>query len=257
MEKKVYIYDGSFSGLCSSIFTMLKKRNIPFDIVKENDFRPDLFCEKSRIKTSDEKSDILLKNIREHISTQSSAYIFHAYLSEIEKIEINIFYYILKGFKIGKEVDKYLTDPSVRKVQEAAKKVRRESHRIKGLLRFKESKSNRFYAEIEPDYNILVLLAPHFAKRFAVQDWIIHDKRRDRAILFSSVNKDWVLTELDKDFSPELIDSEYKIQDLWKTFFSSVSLKERPRPDLQRQFMPKKYWKNLIEIPGKKFRKIL
>ena len=253
MKGKVYTYDGSFNGLCSVIYTVLKRRKKPADIIKEKDYKFDLFFKKEYIKKSDEKAKILLNKIEENISSQSSAFVFHAYLSEIEKIEINIFFYILKGFKLGKDIDRYLTDSSVRKVQESAKKVRRESHRIKGLLRFKESSSNRFYAEIEPDHNILTLLAPHFSQRFSVQDWIIHDKKRSAALLYSSENNEWVLTELDKDFSPELIKSEYKIQDLWRTFFSSVSLKERPRYDLQRQFMPKKYWKNLIERPGKKY----
>ncbi|MFW6294603.1 MAG: DUF4130 domain-containing protein, partial [Halanaerobium sp.] len=37
---------------------------------------------------------------------------------------------------------------------------------------------------------------------------------------------------------------------LWKSFFSAVSIKNRLNPKLQRQFMPKKYWKYLIEKPG-------
>ncbi|MGM0601976.1 MAG: TIGR03915 family putative DNA repair protein [Bacillota bacterium] len=253
MQKKVYTYDGSFNGLCSVLYTAYKKRDIPADIVKEKEYKSDLFYNKSIINTSEEKAKELLAKIEKNISPQSSRLIFHAYLSEIEKIEINIFFYILKGFKIGKDIDKYLTDSSVKNVQEAAGKVRRESHRIKGLLRFKQSKSDRFYAGVEPDHNILILLASHFVRRFPVQDWIIHDKKRSSAILYSSDNKTWVLTEIDSDFSPELIEFEYEIQNLWKTFFSSVSLKERPRPGLQRQFMPKKYWKNLIETPAENY----
>ena len=194
MKRKIYTYDGSFNGLCSVIYTVLKRKKIPVDIIKELDYKYDLFFEKEYIKNSDEKAKILLNNIEKNISSQSLSFIFHAYLSEIKKIETNIFFYTLKGFKFGKEIDKYLTDSSVRKVQEAAKKVRRESHRIKGLLRFKESSSNRFYAEIEPDHNILTLLASHFSQRFSVQDWIIHDKKRSAALLYSSKNNEWILT---------------------------------------------------------------
>ena len=38
-------------------------------------------------------------------------------------------------------------------------------------------------------------------------------------------------------------------QELWKMFFKKISIKERKNPRCQMQFMPKKYWKDLIEEP--------
>ena len=31
-------------------------------------------------------------------------------------------------------------------------------------------------------------------------------------------------------------------------FFKTISIKERKNPRCQMQFMPKKYWKNLLEV---------
>ncbi|MDR2407664.1 MAG: DUF4130 domain-containing protein, partial [Bacteroidales bacterium] len=40
---------------------------------------------------------------------------------------------------------------------------------------------------------------------------------------------------------------ESRYQELWKTFWRAVAIQERKNPKLQRQFMPKRYWKYLIE----------
>ena len=37
-------------------------------------------------------------------------------------------------------------------------------------------------------------------------------------------------------------------QELWKVFHKSIAIKERSNKNLQMQHMPKKYWKNIIEM---------
>jgi probable DNA metabolism protein len=81
-------------------------------------------------------------------------------------------------------------------------------------------------------------------------DWIIHDKKREEAVIFSAADKEWLLIELEKEFEPELSAEETDIQELWKSFFAAVSIKNRRNAKVQQQFMPKKYWKHLIEKPG-------
>ena len=41
---------------------------------------------------------------------------------------------------------------------------------------------------------------------------------------------------------------ESNFQVLWKTFFNTISIKERQNARLQMQFMPKKYWQDLVEM---------
>ena len=47
---------------------------------------------------------------------------------------------------------------------------------------------------------------------------------------------------------PELSKEEKQFQDFWKTFFNTISIKERSNPRLQMQYMPKKYWQDLTEL---------
>jgi probable DNA metabolism protein len=251
MSKKIiYIYDGSYQGLLSAIYIGLKNRIIPVRIIKKDNYRNDLFYDKIVIESSEKNAAILSDKIKAHISSESLRYVFHAYHSELEKIEDYIYRYILMGFKYGDNINNNLAEKYVREVQEAAKKVRRQSHRYKGLIRFREAAGGKFYAAVEPDYNILISIAPHFKSRLSTQDWIIHDKLRENAVIYSSEDNEWLLIDLKADFEPDLSDEENNIQNLWKSFFASVSVTNRLNPKLQRQLMPKKYWKHLIEEPG-------
>ena len=48
---------------------------------------------------------------------------------------------------------------------------------------------------------------------------------------------------------PTITDEEIEYQNLWKLFFNTIAIKERTNPRCQMQYMPKKYWNDLIENP--------
>ncbi|MFW5686916.1 MAG: TIGR03915 family putative DNA repair protein [Halanaerobium sp.] len=249
-SNKVYIYDGSYQGLLTALYSAFKKREAPVKIINQSEFRNDLFYQKRKIETAREKAEFFSEQIKDHISAQALNNIFHCYLSEADKRELFIFRYLFTGFKVGKKVDEFLTKDYIRQVHDLAHRVRHESHRLKGLIRLQESAGGKYYAAVEPDYKTLILLAPHFKNRFTTMDWIIHDKKREEAVIYSAAEKEWLLIELEKEFEPELTEREEEVQNLWQAFFSAVSIKNRRNRKVQQQFMPKKYWKHLIEIPG-------
>lgn len=49
-------------------------------------------------------------------------------------------------------------------------------------------------------------------------------------------------------FTPTVTESEKEFQGLWKIFFQTIAIKERTNKRLQMQYMPKKYWKDLVEM---------
>ncbi|HBG76385.1 MAG TPA: hypothetical protein DDW86_05450 [Clostridiales bacterium] len=40
---------------------------------------------------------------------------------------------------------------------------------------------------------------------------------------------------------------ELELQQLWKQYFEGIAIRGRYHPGLQRQFMPRRYWKYLVE----------
>ena len=243
-----FIYDGSFEGFLTTIYEAYYREENPDKIIKTEDYEPDLFSQKINIETEEEKADKVYEAIEDKISSASLRKIYHAFLSEIDNIETDIYKYIQLGFKLGSNVDKHLTEDRVYKIQKISKKVGKEKHRLKGLLRFRKIKENMFYAPVEPDYNIIALLAPHFEKRLTNQNWIIHDRKRSIAVLYNT--EESVITELE-DIDIDYKEEELFYQKLWQEFFNTIEIKNRKNPELQKQYMPQRYWKYLVENAGK------
>lgn len=240
-----YIYDGSVNGLLSVIYATYNRPEKPDNIVTDDNFTAGLFIEAIKVQTDHTHADKVATAIADKISTQALRHIYRCYLSELPNIEMDIYYYLRLGFKVGAQVDNYLHHQFVLNVHQNSEKVGKERHRLLGLVRFRCLENSLYYAPIEPDYNVLPLIAPHFVKRLADQNWVIHDLKRNMAALYNG--KDWVLTELASDIELDYGEQETFYQNLWRDYFSSATVTSRLNPKLQRQFMPKRYWRHLIE----------
>ncbi|MDW7675216.1 MAG: TIGR03915 family putative DNA repair protein [Bacillota bacterium] len=241
----IFSYDGSFSGLLTAIYAAYYSDTKPQQIVPVGDISTNLFTTPIHISTDELKAEKVLNGIKQKISSQAMRHVYYAFLSETKDASTLIYQYLQLGFRIGKQVDYMLTDNCVHNIHQLYQKVGKERHRLLGLVRFQELEGGVYYATIEPDHNVVTLLAPHFASRLRGQSWIIHDLKRGLAVLFNK--QEWIVT-LDQ-LQSELVRSkeEARFQSLWQTFFENISIKERSNPKLQRQFMPRRYWDNLVE----------
>ncbi len=245
-----FLYDGSFPGLLTIFYQLLKNEkkgvgDTHFQINSSGKYRQDLFSKVVNIETDTEKAEQVYRFLKSKFSTRSLKRIYYAFLSEIEEIEVEIYHYLLLGIRMGKKIDSFLNNSTVYRIYEVSRKVGCERHRLIGLLRFKKIKGDIYYAALEPDHNILNLIAPHFAARMADQSWLIHDLKRELAAVYQ--DKEWVLIDLSDDFLLENTEEEENYQKLWKAFFNSIAIKNRKNLRLQRQFMPQRYWKYLTE----------
>lgn len=240
-----YLYDGTFEGLLSSIHGAYYRRENPEDIIpyeeKENNFLIDYVY----IDTDMEKFNKVYNSIDQKISSEVLRRIFYCYLSELSNSGKTILEYIRLGFKIGHKIDEHLANDIVREIDNIYKKVSRERHRMIGLIRFREIENGVLYASIEPDHNIISLVAPHFARRMRGERWIIHDLKRNSAVIYS--DGEWSVTDLVIDDSIMVKEDEEEYQSLWKIYFSSISIEGKTNPRLQKNHMPKRYWKHLVE----------
>jgi probable DNA metabolism protein len=149
------------------------------------------------------------------------------------------------GWKMGSKVDLNLADDTVFKVADTFRRVEHEVHKMLGFVRFQQVEGGIYYASISPDFNIVELLAPHFAERLSDQKWIIHDVRREIAALFNKGK--WIMTEFTAEDIPRDTDEEKYYKRLWKEFFNTLAIPSRRNPRLQRRLMPRRYWEHLPE----------
>jgi probable DNA metabolism protein len=144
------------------------------------------------------------------------------------------------------------SDADVARANGLEKSVRRDSHKMKAFVRFKEIEGlsgkvgrRRFLAWFEPDYHIVARTAPFFQRRFTDMDWIIATPK-------GSVAWDGgALTVSNEPAENPMLDDATDA--LWRTYFSNIFNPARLKVKAMQAEMPKKYWKNLPEatlIPG-------
>ncbi|MDR2211394.1 MAG: TIGR03915 family putative DNA repair protein [Spirochaetaceae bacterium] len=135
-----------------------------------------------------------------------------------------------------------------------AYKMWKEFDRLRGLLRFTQDKQGRYLARCAPDYFVLPLLGDHFLLRFGDLPWAIIDEKRD-LMLLREPGKEPALCRIRRDRTagpglPDLAAGETgdSWERLWQKYHRSINNEDRANPELQRQFMPKRYWKYLPEM---------
>lgn len=243
----IYLYDGSFEGLMTAIYEAYYSSDKPEKISSSFEYEPQIIYNTKDILTDREKSDKVLEAIRSKISSTALQRIFYVYLSSVPDSDTLIYNYIRLGFKLGNKLDMHLHNDIVLKIHKIERKVTIEAHNMLGFIRFSEIQPSLYYSSIEPDHNIISLLAPHFSKRLSSENWIIHDIKREVAAIYNC--KEWVLTSL-KGSEYQLItnssDNYYEL--LWKEYFNTLAIEARTNPKLQCKMMPKRYWKHLTEL---------
>jgi len=246
-----YVYDGTFSGLLTVIHEIYYLHIIPISISANCDLKEvqsNFLYEYKFINTNNEKATKVKNAIQSKIGLQSLEKVYLSFLSSIDKKELVIYNYIKLGFKLGTSTDKHLYTEEVSSINKLVNKVNREVMNMAGFIRF-TYKNSFYYAAYEPDHNITELLAPDFVDRFADQHFVIHDVRRNIAVLYDT--KEWILTnfcEAQLEFLDSLeVNNDIFYETLWKEYFQNTAIKERKNDKQQKLHMPKRYWKNMLE----------
>ena len=134
-------------------------------------------------------------------------------------------------------------------------KFQHEIHRMIGLFRFTPDKNGEFTAKCGPDYYILPNIAEYFTARFGETPWSIIDEKRglrlrrlpgEEAKITSYADEPPVEKENIADNNAGEKSDEW--EELWKHYHKTINNEDRSNPGLQRQFMPKRYWKYLPEV---------
>ncbi|MGI6188943.1 MAG: DNA metabolism protein [Clostridiales bacterium] len=243
-----YIYDGSFEGMLTAVYESYIRHECPEKILKGDCLQDNLFVEYVFIDTDEQKAKTLYDAVKKKISPGAVKCILYAYLSEDKEAGTAVYQYLKLGWKMGKQVDSAIAHPWVFQIHTLYNKVRGEAGRMLGLIRFNLLRNGIYYASIEPDHNILSIIAHHFKQRMPRQDWIIHDVKRDLAAVCH--DHQCIIIPFEFDGPLPLDQQEIDYQSLWKEYFKDIAIKSRINPKLQRQNMPLRYWKHLVEKPG-------
>ncbi|MDR2009453.1 MAG: TIGR03915 family putative DNA repair protein [Bacteroidales bacterium] len=249
----VFRYDKTFDGLLCVVFEAYNRKIFPEKLLGLNDIEPLFTSEVYIITTQREPATRVWKGLRKKLSVRAFNMIMYAWLSELENTDELLLRLIKKIFDNKDSIETNFADIDLLETQKIALKVSKEKMYLQQFARFQKTADDIYVAPLSPVYNALPLSLAYFKDRFADQKWIVYDTKRQYGFYYDL--KSVVEITLDNDLNlpngqlDESIMSEDEklFQQLWKSYFKSVTIKERINLKLHRQHMPKRFWKYMPE----------
>ena len=134
-------------------------------------------------------------------------------------------------------------DPEVMRAQRLAQAVRRDTHKMRAFVRFREVPADggtTYVAWFEPDNYIVEANAQFFIRRFATMVWSILTPYR-------SVHWDGADLHLKPGATRADVPDDDRLEAYWRAYFSSIFNPARLKIGAMTAEMPRKYWRNLPE----------
>ncbi|WP_303312569.1 TIGR03915 family putative DNA repair protein [Hymenobacter sp. BT730] len=248
-----YTYDGSFEGLLTVLFQVYDQKAAPNSIQPVGAVQGGLFAQPISVETHETTAGRVWEGLLRYMDAEARTRLFHTFLSEQPDRELLIFRYANSAMRAGRDISENYADDTVRRIAGIAQQMYREKHRMEAFVRFEKTSDELFHATIEPDFDVLPLIAPHFTKRYADQRWLIFDKRRRYGLYYDLHRTDVVefetaIPQRRTDISATVLDErEPLFKLLWQSYFDHVNIPERKNMKLHRRHMPLRYWRYLSE----------
>ncbi len=250
----IYTYDGTFEGFLTCIFECYNRKSFPVDTCSREGAQKYLFAEKLDVHSSEKKAERVWKGIQGKLSGKNKQMPFFAFLSEEPGIEMKIYRFIRRLFSAHFNIETDFGDSDVLYLTQTSQKVKKEAMRMMQFVRFQHTKEGLYFCGIEPRYDVIPMVVDHFQKRFADQKWLLYDLRRNYGVLYGKQKVEEVVisnqqfNRLNGQVKDNLLEEgEDFYQKLWKSYFTHINIKERKNLKLQRQHMPRRFWKYLPE----------
>lgn len=239
-----YLYDGTFEGLLTCIYFHYKSKKASgiYELLR---YQQSIVNGFEIIKTDIEKAEIVSTAVKEKISKEAYVYIYYCFLSNINSKENQILEFLIFAFKYGKNTMNFFSHEKVLPIRQAYIKVSREEQGFLGILRFADV-GGVLYAKFSPDNDLIILLIDHFADRYKYEKFIIYDERRNKAAIYAEGV--YRIEDVEISNAIEYSENEKMFQKLWKQYFTDLAIKERTNTNLQFQFVPGRYRKNMAEF---------
>lgn len=246
-------YDGSFAGFLTAVFEAYEHKYDDCGIVRLKAMQGLSLAGNHSVATDPAKARRVLSGLEAKLSRGMMKSFYWCFLSELPEIETVMLQFCRYVFASRQNVEGDFGNPHVLMVAQTAKKVGREKHRFEAFVRFERTDNDLYFAPVNPDFNVLPVIAPHFVRRYPSQSWVIYDTRRRYGIHYDkgSETLDEVMFEAESGFSvlAGMTDDpgEARSRNLWRAYFGSINIGERKNTKLHLRHMPKRYWKYLVE----------
>lgn len=254
-----YVFDGSFEGLLTAVFEFYDTKPGKVQLVWDRYYQPSMLDEAVIIINDEAKAKRVWAGLRKKLSPDWQQIFYKVHLAEDAQTFSDMFDFARYIFDNSEGAEKNFGNEHVMAISRMERKISRERHRMKAFIRFQKTADGIYYCPIEPDFNVLPLVAAFFKNRYADQKWIIYDVKRKYGLYYDlfkveEITYDFVSAIDTKKIAlpAELTDEKEELASmLWKDYFNSTNIPARKNMKLHIQHVPKRYWKYLNEKEGK------
>ena len=275
LTMQIYTFDQTLDGLLTAVFDSFALHQQDVTLLVEGEQLPLFAEEPHQVVTDSEKTERVWKGLEKRLSPAGLRIITLSWMSEERALNQPLFNFICKVFRQPKgtarcqslSLEHNASDEDVLAVRNTCRRVLHESQRMKQFLRFQKAKDGTYLGVVSPDHDVLPLITDHFADRFGDQPWLIYDahrhygyyhtpplanspdKAQDSIIRITFENEATVPFDLSNGkLNTDILSADDQLfQDLWRTYFKAICIRERMNPKKQLSDMPRRYWKYMTE----------
>ncbi len=232
----IYQIEDSLDGIFTAVYdSFLYKEHVLNVLV--NFEQLDFLNAYRQIKIDKNKIDKVKNKLKNLLYPTNYKQIKVAFCSGDIKKHLIIFNYLVKIIKCDKDCSNNLSDLDMFNYDNLLSKIRLESHRFKGFIRFEKSKEGVYIAKFSPDNDITALIFPHFKRRYKNMPFILHDEKRN--IIALSNKEKSLISYGNVNIFTLGVDKEFK--NMFKLYHDSVNIKCRKNTRLMLNYLPKRY----------------
>lgn len=245
-----YAFDGTLEGLLSAVFMAYALHEDPSDVLPAGSLQPRLGQLVREIATDPALAQRVQVGLRKKAGKQAFELCRVVSASDRPDAGTLVYRFIRHAMKEGRNCTQQVMHPAVKPMLDERRSLSMEQERLLQFVRFQELEGGLWFAQCNPQANMVPFVMDHFAARFNTQAFIIYDEVHHLAGIYDGSG--WYLAAVNhQEFLERLpahARTEARMQQAWRQFYRSVSIDARYNPELRRQLMPKRYWKNLTEL---------
>ncbi len=233
----IYLCEDSLEGVFSGIYEAIKNGEAADQskvIAGEID-NYELFANYITVEKNEKHTMEISKLIYKRLGSEGYMDICRALSSEDAAKADAVYHTVLSGSNMGN-----LADTHVRKVFELSRGANNELLHQLGFLRFAELANGILFAKMAPKNNIISFIAPHFADRLPLENFVIYDEKRELFVIHPA-SKECILVvgeKLDEEMVGQFSEKEEKYRHLFCHFCKTIGIESRRNLKLQRQMLP-------------------
>lgn len=251
---KIYTCQDRLTDIMTCIYDAwseaLKVGHNQIQLKKEPVYQQTMFDEYIHVDGDSSKAEKVIRSIRRDISDTAYLNVYYASLSADENALQAIYDFLRVGFAVGSHVLEQYTNPYVMKLLEIRRRVSNEAHHFREFARFQSLNSRVYVCHLEPKNDVIMLVGTHFADRMPSEHWMIIDDTRKTACVHVKDGENYLRYLTDKEFETLRLTESYEDEytDMWKTFFHTISIKQRENYICQRNLFPVWKRKHAVEF---------